>query len=157
MAKPEAAETTVGVIALLVAIAGLLLVASANRVRTGADSAAISYTADFARIDGVHMGAPVRLAGVTVGKVTELKLDERFRAVVTLEFDRDVPVPDDSAAVVETDGIFGSKYIELQPGGSETNLKRGARLAFTQDAVIIEDLIAKIVQQAKATQKGQQP
>ena len=154
MPKAERAETTVGVIALLVAVAGLVLTATANRARTGTENAAISYQADFARVDGVRMGAPVRMAGVTIGHVKDLKLDSRNRAVLTLMFDRDVPVPDDSAAVVETDGIFGQKYIELQPGGSEKILKSGGRISFTQDSVIIEDLMSRIVQQAKAATKA---
>lgn len=156
MAKAERAETSVGIVALLVAVAGLTLTATANRVRTSAEGAAIAYTAEFARVDGIHNGAPVRLAGVTIGKVEDLKLDGRYRAVATLVLDRDIPLPSDSAASVETDGIFGSKYIELQPGGSEENLKHGGRISFTQDSVIIEDLIARIVQQAKANKKAAQ-
>jgi phospholipid/cholesterol/gamma-HCH transport system substrate-binding protein len=149
MGKAERAEKAVGVAALIVGVAVLTLTAMANRMQAGGDGAAMRLVADFARVDGIHIGAPVRLAGVDVGRVTQLDLDGRFRAVATLTFDRDVPIPDDSAAVVETDGIFGAKYVEIQPGGSEANLKSGGRIDFTQDSVIIEDLISRIVQQAK--------
>lgn len=54
--------------------------------------------------------------------------------------------------MIETDGLFGQKYVELRPGGSDRNLKNGARISFTQDAVILEDLVALIVQRAKAAQ-----
>ncbi len=156
MGKAERTETTVGVVAVLVGLAVMAIAATANRLRGEADASALSYTADFARIDGIKVGAPVRLAGVNVGTVTGLSLDQRFRAVATLTFDREVPLPDDSAAVIETDGIFGSKYVEVQPGGSEVALKRGGMIGFTQDSVIIEDLVSRIVQQAKATQKAAQ-
>ena len=55
-----------------------------------------------------------------------------------------------TAAIIETDGVFGSKYIEMVPGGTEAMLKSGARMSYTQDSVIIEDLIALIVQRAQA-------
>lgn len=154
MGKAERAETTVGVAALVVGVAVMALTATANQLRGDGEGAAARYIADFARVDGIHVGAPVRVAGVSVGRVTELMLDDRFRAVATLTFDRDVPLPDDSAAVIETDGIFGAKYVEIQPGGSEETLKNGARIGFTQDAVIIEDLVSRIVQQAKATRES---
>jgi phospholipid/cholesterol/gamma-HCH transport system substrate-binding protein len=61
-----------------------------------------------------------------------------------------VPLPEDTAAVIETDGVFGQKHIELRPGGEEKVLASGSRIAYTQDSVIIEDLIARIVGEAKA-------
>ncbi|MBM3513116.1 MAG: MCE family protein [Alphaproteobacteria bacterium] len=154
MNKAERAETSVGVFALLAGAAILALTATMNRVRDAADDTAMSYVADFARVDGIRVGTPVRLAGVDVGTVSHLELDDHYRAVVTLTFTGDLPLPEDSAAIVETDGIFGQKYIELQPGGSESNLARGGKISFTQDSVIIEDLVSRIVQQAKATQKA---
>jgi phospholipid/cholesterol/gamma-HCH transport system substrate-binding protein len=153
MSKAESRETLVGVVTLLVVVAVLTFVALGNRVDRTADDAAAVYSAAFARADGLHTGAPVRLAGVTIGRVGEVKLDERFRAIMTLVLTQDIPLPDDTAAVIETDGVFGTKYVELQPGGSEDLLKPGDRIGYTQDSVIIEDLIAKIVAQAKAAAK----
>lgn len=107
-------------------------------------------TAVFQRTDGLSNGAQVRLAGIPVGRVAEQVLDERYRAHVTLRIDRDVALPEDSAAIIETDGLLGAKYVELQPGGAEDMLEPGSRMEYTQDAVVIEDLLAKIVAQAKA-------
>jgi phospholipid/cholesterol/gamma-HCH transport system substrate-binding protein len=153
MPKSEQREIVVGSFALLALIAALALTAMANRVSERGQDAVARYTAEFARADGLHQGAPVRLAGVNIGSVGEVALDGRYRAVLTLVLDQDVPLPDDTAAIIETDGVFGTKYIELQPGGSEIALKPGGRLGYTQDSVIIEDLITKIVEQAKATAK----
>ncbi|MDX2145416.1 MAG: MlaD family protein [Rhodospirillaceae bacterium] len=157
MAKIEQRETLVGVVALVVAVAALTLTALANRVSQQSSDAAARYVAEFARADGLHQGAPVRLAGMTIGSVGEVALDDRYRAVMTLVLTQDVPLPEDTAAIIETDGVFGSKYIELQPGGSETMLKPGARIGYTQDSVIIEELISKIVAQAKAAAKKDAP
>jgi phospholipid/cholesterol/gamma-HCH transport system substrate-binding protein len=141
------------VAALVVGLALLGFAALANRVATDGVTGAMTFTAEFTRADGVRVGTPVRLAGVNIGEVRRLDLDGRYRAVATLVLHTAIELPDDSAAVIETDGVFGDKYIELQPGGSETLLASGARISYTQDSVIIEDLIAKIVAEAKPAAK----
>jgi phospholipid/cholesterol/gamma-HCH transport system substrate-binding protein len=154
MLKAESRETLVGSLALVVAVVLFGLTALANRVDHKNDNAAARYTAEFARADGLNVGAPVRMAGMEIGSIGDVRLDTGYRAILTLVLDQNVPLPDDTAAIIETDGVFGSKYIELQPGGSEELLQPGSRISFTQDAVIIEDLIAKIVAQAKANTKS---
>jgi phospholipid/cholesterol/gamma-HCH transport system substrate-binding protein len=89
------------------------------------------------------------VAGINIGTVTAATLDDQQRAVLTFTLTQPVPLPDDTAAVIETDGLFGSKYIEFRPGGSEDMLKSGGRMSYIQDSVIIEDLVALIVRQAK--------
>jgi len=153
MPKVERRETFVGIIALLVAVTVLGLTALGNRADQQGKAAVATYIAEFTRADGLHQGAPVRLAGVNIGRVGDVALDQRYRAVMTLILDQNIPLPDDTAALIETDGVFGSKYIELQPGGSADNLKPGGKLGFTQDSVILEELITKIVEQAKAAAK----
>ena len=56
----------------------------------------------------------------------------------------------DTAAVIQTDGLLGAKYIELKPGGDETMLKPGQEISFTQDAMVLEELVGMIIDQAKA-------
>jgi phospholipid/cholesterol/gamma-HCH transport system substrate-binding protein len=153
MSKAERRETLVGILALLIVVTGFVLTAMGNRVKERNQTAGTQYTAAFNRADGLHEGADVRLAGVKIGTVGQVDLDDKFRAIMTLELAQPVPLPDDTAALIETDGVFGGKYIELQPGGSEENLKPGARVPYTQDSVILEDLIVKIVEQAKGAAK----
>jgi phospholipid/cholesterol/gamma-HCH transport system substrate-binding protein len=153
MHKIESREKFVGVVALLVAVAALTLTALGNRLDKKGQDAAATYTAEFGRADGLHQGAPVRLAGVNIGRVGDVRLNERYQAIMTLILNQNIPLPNDTAAIIETDGVFGSKYIELQPGGSEVQLKSGERIGYTQDSVIIEELIGKIVAQAKAAAK----
>ncbi len=153
LAKADRRETTIGILALVIAVGGLTLTALGNRNDHKAQNVAASYTAEFGRADGLHKGAPVRLAGVKIGTVGAVQLDQRYHAIMTLFLTQNIPLPDDTAAIIETDGVFGTKYIELQPGGSETALKPGARIGYTQDSVIIEELVGKIVEQAKAATK----
>ena len=151
MSRTERREYAVGIVATLVILAVLSFSAMANRrIAEGADRA-FHVTAEFGRADGVSIGSPVRIAGLDIGKVAGMSLDQRFRALITLEFSRAVVLPDDSAASIQTDGLFGQKFIEVQPGGSETLLKSGGRISYAQDSVILEDLIATIVARAKAS------
>ncbi len=106
--------------------------------------------ATFNSTDGLRDGAAVRLSGVKVGTVAGYVLDERFRAKVTLRLVKETRLPSDSAALIHTDGLLGEKYIELQPGGEDKLLAPGGTLSFTQDSIIIVDLMEKIVEQAKA-------
>lgn len=149
MSRAERREYAVGILATLVILAVLSFTAMSNRRRAEGADTAFHVTAEFGRADGVSVGSPVRIAGMEIGKVARMTLDPRFRALITLEFPRGVDLPDDSAASIQTDGLFGQKFIEVQPGGSETLLKSGGRISYAQDSVILEDLIATIVARAK--------
>ncbi len=152
MSAAEQRETLVGAVAAVVLAAGLVVVALTNRAAQDTDEGLFHLVADFERVDGVRLGTPVRVAGLDVGAVAQMNVDGRGRAVLAFRFDSTLDLPDDTAAVIETDGLFGEKYVELRPGGSERNFKSGGRISFTQDAVILEDLVALIVQRAKAAQ-----
>jgi phospholipid/cholesterol/gamma-HCH transport system substrate-binding protein len=147
----------VGVIAALVLVAVLIFTVMANRSaqKAGAVDGAFVLTAAFHRADGLHVGSPVRIAGINIGTVSAATLDGQQRAVLTFQLTQPVNLPSDTAAVIETDGIFGTKYIEFRPGGTEEILKTGARMSYTQDSVIIEDLVALIVQRAKGAKAAQ--
>lgn len=152
MPSADSREQLVGAMTAVVLAIGLVLVILTNRAALETDPGIYHLTADFTRADGVGLGTPVRVAGMDIGAVSHMAADSRGRALLTFRFNRDLPIPDDTAAVIETDGLFGAKYIELRPGGSDRNLPNGARLSFTQDAVILEDLIALIIQRGKAAQ-----
>lgn len=135
-----------------VSVVGVLLAYNVlQRHERHVDNGAImTLTAQFNRTDGLREGAPVRLAGVPVGVVSDMRLTDRYKAETVLSLRGDVELPDDSAAIIETEGLFGTKYIELQPGGGLDLLADGDRISYTQDAVILEELLAKIVARAKA-------
>lgn len=132
----------------------LLMVNGLDRDAPNEGSDGYGLEAVFQRSEGLAIGAEVRMAGILVGRVTGQTLTDNFRAKVTLQIDNGIQVPDDSAAIIETDGLLGAKYIELQPGGAEETLPPGGQIEYTQGSVIIEELLAKIVNSAKARRQA---
>lgn len=101
--------------------------------------------ATFDQIAGLKAKAPVEIAGVKVGQVAGIRLDETFRARVDLDLDKNLQLPVDSSAAIVTSGILGDRYIQLTPGAEETFLQPGEQIAFTESALILERLIGKFL------------
>ncbi|MGE0084803.1 MAG: outer membrane lipid asymmetry maintenance protein MlaD [Desulfococcaceae bacterium] len=100
----------------------------------------------FQSVSGLKTGAVVEMAGVQVGKVDVISLDqERMVAVVTMKIQKDVKLSDDSMAAVKTSGLIGDKYIKISPGGSDLFLKSGDVITETESAIDLEDMIKKYV------------
>lgn len=111
---------------------------------TGADSYQIK--AKFDNIGGLKVRAPVKSAGVVVGRVGDIRFDnETFEAVVTLSLDGRYQFPKDSSAKILTSGLLGEQYIGLSPGGDMANLTNGDTLKITQSAVVLENLISQFL------------
>ncbi len=102
--------------------------------------------AKFDNIGGLKVRAPVKSAGVVVGRVSDIRFDnETFEAVVTLSIDSHYQFPRDSSAKILTSGLLGEQYIGLSAGGDSVNLKSGDALKITQSAVVLENLISQFV------------
>jgi phospholipid/cholesterol/gamma-HCH transport system substrate-binding protein len=140
------------VIGTIVVLVGVLLFALVYSVGGKGQPKGEGYTltARFNRADGISVGSAVRLSGLVVGRVVDLELDPAFRAVTTLQLPNNVALTDDTAAAIQTDGLMGAKYIELKPGGDEAVLKPGAEIHYTQDSVVLEDLLQMIIAQGRA-------
>jgi len=139
-------ETMVGLFVLL-GMGGLLFLAlkAANLGSLGSGDT-YSVQARFDNIGGLKPRAPVRAAGVTVGRVKSIALDGKtFQGVVTLDIERGFLFPKDSAAKILTSGLLGDQYIGLQAGGDDKNLESGETIAQTQSAVVLEDLIGQFL------------
>lgn len=105
-----------------------------------------SVTAAFENIGGLKVRAPVKSAGVVVGRVDAIRFEnENYEAVVTLKIDKNYKFPKDTFANIYTSGLLGEQYIGLDPGGDEDILKEGDRIAHTQDAVVLEKLISQFL------------
>ncbi|MCP5328686.1 MAG: outer membrane lipid asymmetry maintenance protein MlaD [Steroidobacteraceae bacterium] len=102
-------------------------------------------TAKFDNVGDLKTGSPVSMAGVTIGRVESVGFDpNEFRAVVTMRIDtRFDQIPEDSDASIQTQGLLGGKYVGIGPGGSETYLKDGDQIEFTQSAIVLESLVNK--------------
>src|SRR6185437_7693683 len=102
-------------------------------------------TAEFDNIGDLKVGAPVRMAGVRIGDVTAIGLDNQsFRANVHLHlYPQFNEIPEDSYASIETEGLLGGQYVGISPGGLTTYLKNGSQILQTQSAIVLENLINK--------------
>jgi phospholipid/cholesterol/gamma-HCH transport system substrate-binding protein len=152
MRRRSIAEVLTGAVVLLVA-AGFLGYAVAHSGR----SATSGYTlfAKFDHIDGLGVGADVRLAGVKVGSVNDARIDpQSFQAVLTLSLRNDIRLPKDSAAIVTSESLLGGKYLSLQPGGDEAMLQPGQMITITQSSVSLEELLGKFIFSMTNVQKG---
>ncbi len=127
---------------------GALLFLSLKVANLASFSTADSYQikAKFDNIGGLKVRAPVKSAGVVVGRVGDIRFDnESFEAIVTLNIDSRYQFPKDSSAKILTSGLLGEQYIGLAPGGDSVNLKSGDTLKITQSAVVLEDLIGQFL------------
>ena len=115
---------------------------------TSAVSTSNSYeiVARFDNIGGLKPRAPVKSAGVVVGRVADIRFDnETFEAAVTLRLDTRYAFPKDTTAAIMTSGLLGEQYIGLEAGGDSVKLKDKDRILITQDAVVLENLIGQFL------------
>ncbi len=139
-------ETMVGGFVLLGLMGLVFLALKAANLGSSGGGDSYSIEARFENIGGLKPRAPVRTAGVTVGRVKSIRLDPKsFQGVVTLEIDRDYQFPKDTAAKILTAGLLGDQYIGLEPGGDDKNLASGESVAQTQSAVVLENLIGQFL------------
>jgi phospholipid/cholesterol/gamma-HCH transport system substrate-binding protein len=143
MANRNAAEVVTGAAILLLA-AGFLGYAVAHTGRS--TGSGYDLTAKFDHIDGLGVGSDVRIGGVKVGSVETTALDPKtYQAVVTLTVADKFKVPDDSSAVVTSDGLLGGKYLAIQPGGDDRMLPPGGEITVTQGSISLESLLGKFI------------
>jgi phospholipid/cholesterol/gamma-HCH transport system substrate-binding protein len=139
-------ETLVGLFVLL-GLLGLVFLAL-RAANLGSASGGNTYTiqARFENIGGLKPRAPVRTAGVTVGRIQSIALDPKtYQGVVVLAIEERFLFPKDTAAKILTSGLLGDQYVGLEPGGDDQNLKPGDTLAQTQSAVVLENLIGQFL------------
>ena len=147
-------ETLVGLFVLL-GIAGLVFL-SLKAANLASFSSGDTYTllARFDNIGGLKARAPVRSAGVTIGRVTSITLDKQtYLGVVTMAIDRKLEFPRDTSAKILTAGLLGDQYIGLEPGADEKMLAEGETIRQTQSAVVLENLIGQFIN-SRAAEAG---
>ena len=139
-------ETLVGVFVLLGMLGLLFLALKAANLSSFGGGETYTLIAYFDNIGGLKVRAPVRSAGVTVGRVAAISLDpKRYQGAVRLEIDRGVQFPSDSSARILTSGLLGDQYIGIEPGGDPANLAEGAVVTQTQSALVLENLIGQFL------------
>lgn len=149
-------ETLVGAAAMLAAAAALWLASAGGRAAQASNSYAL--VARFDQIDGLGVGSAVYISGIHIGKVLKVELAPgTLKPLVTMSVRRGIAIPNDSAALIMSDGVLGSKFIRIEPGSDTEAMKPGDRFAMVQDSVIVEQILKKIVQGAEARRRGEAP
>jgi phospholipid/cholesterol/gamma-HCH transport system substrate-binding protein len=129
-------------------IAALLVLALkvGNASETFNVSQSYRVNAEFDNIGGLKPRAPVKSAGVVVGRVDHIQFDnERFRARVVMNIDKRYQFPRDSSVSILTSGLLGEQYVGVEAGGDSENLKEGETFKLTQSAVVLEKLIGQFL------------
>jgi len=147
-------ETLVGLFVMLGLLAVVFLALKAANLASFRVGSTYAVTAKFDNIGGLKVRAPVKSAGVTVGRVTAIALDSKsYQGRVTMELEQGVEFPDDTSAKILTSGLLGDQYIGLEPGGSDQSLKPGDEIKMTQSAVVLENLLSQFLY-SKAAEPG---
>ena len=145
----ERKEILIGIITISLLIGSLGLMNYIQSIGIKAPLAQKRIIAKFNKVDGLSIGSAVRMGGVRVGQVRKMVLDKYFRAVITMDLDNVYPYPADTSAAIHTDGLFGGKFIVLEPGAEENILKTEDEISLTQDAVVVSDLLELIISEGK--------
>ena len=145
MRQSRAIDVSTGLFVLLGLVAIVFLVTQISNREFSLTETSFRLKAQFENIGGLKTGAPVKMAGVTIGRVEQIDYDmQLLKAIVTLRVDqRYDEIPNDSDASIFTAGLLGGQYIGISPGGSEEYFKDGDQVAFVQDAIVLENLISK--------------
>ncbi len=153
MAGPRTEWSVGGFILMGFACALVLAFASTNSgERLGGASYRVS--ANFTNAGDLKVRAPVKIAGVKMGEVESIVLDQNFDARVVLRLARDAgELPSDTGAAIYTSGLLGERYVGLSPGGDPEPLKDGDEILLTQPAVVLEQMIGKFLFNADSDTK----
>ena len=132
---------------VIAGIAALLFLALKVGSMTAVNTSnSYEVVARFDNIGGLKPRAPVKSAGVVVGRVAGIAFDnETYEAAVTLRLDKRYAFPKDTSAAIMTSGLLGEQYIGLEAGGDEQMLKDQDRIFLTQSAVVLENLIGHFI------------
>lgn len=139
-------DVWVGLFVLLGAAALMFLALKAGNMSTLSFEKTYPIVARFDNIGGLKPRAPVKSAGVVIGRVGEIQFDDKgFQALVTLNLEDRYKFPKDSSAKILTSGLLGEQYIGLEPGGDNEALASGDSITMTQSAIVLENLISQFL------------
>ena len=142
--KTNLVETAVGAVVILIAAAFFTFAYTTSGIGKGGGG--YELVAEFDNADGIGVGSDVRMSGVKIGTVTSQELDTTtYQAVLRMSIDPALKLPDDSSAKVTSEGLLGSKFVALEPGGSADVLQDGDRIAYTQGAIDIWSLVSQFM------------
>ena len=139
--KSNIFETFIGALVIILALAFLFYGFSIADNTSGSN---YKVSAVFNRIDGIQNGSDVRLSGIKIGTVSGSLLDQNtYEAKLYFLIENDIKIPEDSSAKITSDGLLGSNYISIEPGGSEIFLKENGEIIYTQGSIDLIGLVGQ--------------
>ena len=148
--KEELKDFVIGLSVVLFGIFCCLLFKINKNEWQGTEDTDYTLYATFNKTDGLVVGDKVRLSGVDIGSVVNSVLDNNYRAVLSLKINSEILLPMDSSASIVSSGIMGGKYIEIEPGGEEEFFSDGDEFEYTQDAMVLQELVDRVISLGKA-------
>jgi phospholipid/cholesterol/gamma-HCH transport system substrate-binding protein len=146
MERKSAVDVWVGLFVVLGAVALVFLALKAGNMSSLSFGKTYSISARFDNIGGLKIQAPVKGAGVVVGRVSDIQFDDKnYQALVTLDIQTGFQFPKDSSAKILTAGLLGEQYIGIEAGGDTKNMVAGDKISRTQSATVLEDLINQFI------------
>ncbi|MEE9325682.1 MAG: outer membrane lipid asymmetry maintenance protein MlaD [Cocleimonas sp.] len=140
-------EIMVGAFFVFGVLAFIALALNVSNLSSLTSDTGYKVTANFENIGGLRTRAKVTLSGVNVGRVTKIHYDKKsFRAIIEMKINSDINyLPEDTQASIYTAGLLGEQYISLEPGAEDANLVEGSHLDITQSAIVLEEIIGKVL------------
>jgi phospholipid/cholesterol/gamma-HCH transport system substrate-binding protein len=152
----ERSEVLAG--AAVVAVALGFLAYAANSAGFSRESDGYTLKASFRSVDGISVGSDVRMAGIKVGRISDLTLNpQTFFADATISLPKGIELPDDSAILISSEGLLGGNFVEIVPGGSPDVLAPGDEIEDTQGSVSLVTLLMKFVGSGGGDSSGGTP
>lgn len=149
--REQWAEVGMGLIVLVLAAAFLIYSLSVGDF--GSKPGSYEVVAKFGQVGSLAPGAPVSVAGVKIGTVSQITLDPKtYFAVARLSLDPSIKLPSDSSAKITSDSLLGGVHVAIAPGGATTDLKPGGEIENTQGAVDLFSLIGQFIRPQSAAQ-----
>lgn len=147
MRTSKTLELVVGAFVALGLAAFLMLAFKVSDITRLQPGPSYTVTATFQNIGGLKVQSPVTLAGVRIGRVSDISIDtQTYEAVVKMNIDAQYDrLPEDTSASILTSGLLGEQYIGLEPGGAPEYLKDGSRIMLTQSALVVEQLVGRLL------------
>jgi phospholipid/cholesterol/gamma-HCH transport system substrate-binding protein len=147
MLQSKLIETVVGVFIAIGLGALLMLSMKVSNLSSLSSDDGYVIKANFLNIGGLKVRSPVKMAGVVIGRVSNIYIDEAtYDAVAELTIDEGFDnIPTDTSASIYTAGLLGEQYISLTPGGEEAFLKDGDKITITSNAVVLEEVIGQFL------------
>jgi len=147
-------DVWVGLFVLLGIVALVFLALRAGNMSSFSFGSTYAVSGKFENIGGLKVRAPIKSAGVVVGRVGSIRFDDKtYQAIVTFNIESQFAFPKDTSAKILTSGLLGEQYIGLDAGGDENMLVTGDTISMTQSAIVLENLISKFLYN-KADEQG---